>query len=146
MEVQISKMTIEDVLSLEPHFSENFTEFWSIHTLKNDFQNEHSYYIVAKEKNDIVGFAGAIKIIDEIEIMNIATRIDKRHLGIGSLLLSYLIKATKTLDCHTITLEVNEHNIPAINLYEKYGFERIGFRKKYYNNIDSAILMEKKII
>ena len=41
----------------------------------------------------------------------------------------------------TITLEVNENNIPAINLYKKFNFEQVGLRKKYYNNADAAILM-----
>ena len=38
-------------------------------------------------------------------------------------------------------LEVNENNIPAIKLYEKFNFQKVGLRKKYYNNIDNAILM-----
>ncbi len=33
-------------------------------------------------------------------------------------------------------------NIPAIKLYEKYGFKQVGLRKKYYNNKDNAILMD----
>ena len=41
--------------------------------------------------------------------------------------------------------EVNEKNINAIKLYEKFGFKKIGLRKKYYNNIDNAILMKKNI-
>ncbi|MEG1351383.1 MAG: GNAT family N-acetyltransferase, partial [Bacilli bacterium] len=42
-----------------------------------------------------------------------------------------------------ILLEVREDNIFAIKLYEKYGFEKIGIREKYYNKTD-AIVMERK--
>ena len=44
-----------------------------------------------------------------------------------------------------ISLEVNEKNIIAINLYKNFGFEKVGRRKKYYNGIDDAIIMTKKI-
>lgn len=42
-----------------------------------------------------------------------------------------------------ITLEVNEKNLPAIHLYEKYGFTKIGTRKKYYDNTFDAYIMTK---
>lgn len=42
-----------------------------------------------------------------------------------------------------ITLEVNEENKSAINLYKKYGFQTIGIRKKYYNNKFDAYIMTK---
>lgn len=41
----------------------------------------------------------------------------------------------------SITLEVNENNLPAIHLYEKFNFKRLGLRKKYYNNTDNAVIM-----
>ena len=41
----------------------------------------------------------------------------------------------------SITLEVNDKNIPAINLYLKYGFEKVGLRKNYYGLDQNAIIM-----
>ena len=73
--------------------------------------------------------------------MNIVTKKDKRKLGIGSLLLEKLIDISKSRNLASITLEVNEKNIPAINLYKKYNFQQVGVRKKYYDNTDTAILM-----
>ena len=81
-------------------------------------------------------------IIDEVNIMNIVVRKNKRKLGIGSLLLNEIIRFSKIHSAASITLEVNEKNIPAIKLYEKYGFKQVGLRKKYYNNEDNAILMD----
>ena len=42
---------------------------------------------------------------------------------------------------NSITLEVNVNNIPAIKLYEKYNFEKVGLRKRYYYGTDDAIIM-----
>lgn len=73
--------------------------------------------------------------------MNIVVKKDNRNLGIGSKLLEEIIKISKSLKAKSITLEVNENNLPAIKLYKKYGFNQVGLRKKYYNNKDNAILM-----
>ena len=110
-------------------------------TLKNDFANPNSSYFIAKLDDEIVGFAGFLKICDEANIMNIVTKVDKRHLGIGSKLMQALIDEAKKQNLKSITLEVNDKNIPAIKLYEKFNFKRIGLRKKYYNNTDDAIIM-----
>ncbi len=77
--------------------------------------------------------------------MNIVVRKDKRNLKIGSKLLEEIIKISKELNAKTITLEVNEKNLPAINLYKKYGFNEVGLRKKYYHNTYDAILMSVKV-
>lgn len=60
----------------------------------------------------------------------------------GSLLLEGLINKAKSSSI-LITLEVNEKNLPAIHLYEKYGFEKVGIRKKYYDNKFDAYIMTK---
>ena len=62
------------------------------------------------------------------------------------MLLSKLIEISRSnAGISSITLEVNSNNIPAKNLYEKFGFNVVGFRKKYYNNIDDAIIMTKEL-
>ena len=80
-----------------------------------------------------------------MEIMNIVVRKDKRNLKIGSELLKETLKIATKLKCKSIILEVNKNNIPAIRLYDKYGFKAVGVRKKYYNNIEDAILMKLSI-
>lgn len=141
MNIIIEKMTLDDLTLLKENFNEKFDKFWNYSILENDFKNNDSYYIVAKCNNEIWGFAGYLKIIDEINILNIVTRIDKRNLHIGSKMLEYLIYTSKNEKANSITLEVNVNNIPAIKLYEKYNFEKVGLRKKYYYGTDDAIIM-----
>mgnify|MGYP005789585945 CR=1 FL=1 len=78
--------------------------------------------------------------------MNIVVKKDKRGLKIGSKLLEEIFKIAKQVNAKVITLEVNKKNIPAIKLYQKYGFKQIGLRKKYYNNIDDALLLGTDLI
>lgn len=137
----ILPMTTEDLLYFEKNLTTDFDDFWSFSILKQEFFNENTTYIIAKQDEEILGFAGILTIIDEANIMNIVTKKDKRNLGIGSLLLQSLLKISKEKNLKSITLEVNEKNIPAINLYEKFNFKKVGTRKKYYNNTDTAIIM-----
>ena len=139
--IKILPMTQEDLLYFENTLITEFDEFWNYSILKQEFYNENTSYIVAKQNDELVGFAGILTIVDEANIMNIVTKKNKRNLGIGTLLLQELINISTQKKLKSITLEVNEKNIPAIKLYEKFNFEKVGIRKKYYNNTDSAILM-----
>ncbi len=159
-DIEITKMTLTDFKQIENSLLQEFDDFWSPSVLKQELENTknpNSYYIVAKLlnssyicspisdskqiNNNIVGFAGILNIFDEVNLMNIVVRKDFRHFGIGSHLLEAIIDYAKKQKSTSITLEVNEHNLSAIHLYKKYGFSQVGFRKKYYNNTDNAILM-----
>ena len=143
--IEITPMSLQDIEAISPNFNKEFDTFWNIDTLRNDFENTNSTYIIAKLDGEIVGFAGFLRICEEANLMNIVTKISKRNLGIGSKLLESLISIAKEQGCTSITLEVNGKNYPAIHLYEKFNFKRIGLRKKYYNNTDDAILMSLKL-
>lgn len=139
--IEVSQMSNDDLLDLKDSLLNEFDDFWTYNILEQEFNNENTTYIVAKDDNLVVGFAGILVIMDEANIMNIVTKKDKRKLGIGSLLIEKLIEISKLKKLASITLEVNEKNIPAINLYKKYNFQQVGIRKKYYDNTDAAILM-----
>ncbi len=59
----------------------------------------------------------------------------------GSFLLENLISFAKKLNIKVITLEVNECNLSAIKLYNKFNFNKVGVRKKYYDGKNDAIIM-----
>ncbi len=139
--IEITLMTNDDLFNIKDILYSDFDDFWTYNILNQELNNKNTTYIVAKENNTIVGFAGILTIIDESNIMNIVIKKDKRKLGIGTMLLSKLISISKEQKLSTITLEVNEKNIPAIGLYKKFNFKQVGIRKNYYNKTDSAILM-----
>ena len=140
--IEIENMTFEDFDNIKENLQTDFDEFCTSSILKSELENENSRYIVAKENGKIIGFAGIILLPDDAEITNIVTKKTERKKGIGSLLLDKLIEMAKK-EKTSISLEVNERNEVAIKLYEKYGFEKVGIRKKYYNGIDNAIIMTR---
>ena len=140
-----SKMILDDLNKISSILQSDFDDFWNENILKSELENENSYYIVAKENDDIVGFGGLWKSIDDIHITNIVTKKSVRNKGIGKAILNELINQAKVFGYNIITLEVNETNSTAISLYKKFGFEKVGIRKKYYNNTDNAIIMNLEI-
>ena len=138
-------MKTEDLDLIADKLESDFDNFWNYNIFKSELENKNSKYLVAKIDNNIVGFAGIIPIIDEADISNIVVHKNFRNRKIGSCLLEGLINLSTNLNLKTINLEVRESNIPAIKLYEKYGFEICGLRKKYYNNTENAFLMKKTL-
>ena len=100
-------------------------------------------FYVACLNNKIVGYMGLSKIVGEGYVTNIAVLPEYRRLGIGEKILGYVIDNTKA-ELEFISLEVRVSNIAAISLYEKFGFERTGLRKRFYTNPqEDAIIMTK---
>lgn len=146
MDLKIEKMNLEDLNSIKAILLTEFDSFWTYSTFEQELECENSHFIIAKnENNEIIGFAGLKIIIDEADIMNIVVKKSYRNNGIGSILLENLISYAKSLKLKTVTLEVNDHNLSAIRLYDKFNFDHIGIRKKYYNGENDAIIMSKKI-
>ena len=142
--IKITKMTLDDLNNIASILISDFDDFWTFDIFKSEIESSSSYYFVAKKDNEIVGFAGIKVILDEADIMNIVVKKSFRNCGIASLLLSQLINFSRSLNMSFITLEVCETNLPAIHLYEKFGFKNVGLRKNYYGNL-SGILMTLKI-
>lgn len=143
MQRKILKMQEQHLEILAQDLNE-YDDFWNEKILKDEFYNENSEYFVICEDEIVCGFAGLWFNIDEAHIMNIAVRKDFRKNGIGFELLNFLIDEAKSKGKMCITLEVRDNNIPAIKLYKKFNFDILGRRKKYYNNVNDAIIMTKK--
>ncbi len=80
-------------------------------------------------------------LYEHTDITDVYTEENKRRMGYAKKLLKKVIEENND---KKIMLEVNEKNIPAINLYKSLGFEIINTREKYYNSTDDAYIMELK--
>ena len=144
--VEIHEMTLNDLELIKDILVTDFDDFWNYNIFKGELENPNSKYIACKLNNKIVGYAGIWKSVDDVHITNIVTRKTCRNKGIAIKMLESLIELAKQeKDITSITLEVNSNNIAAKNLYKKFGFNVVGLRKKYYNNIDDALIMTKDL-
>lgn len=98
----------------------------------------------AKYNNQIVGTVSLLKIDDftfELSKMAVTERV--QGLGIGKLLIEYCIKFAQENGMKKLILYSNTILVPAIKMYEKYGFVEIKLETSIYKR--SNIKMEKII-
>ena len=139
--IQITKMTLQDLESLSPILETEFDNFWTTNTLKSEIENPDSIVIIAKNNAEILGFAGLWKAVDVMHIMDIVVAKKHRRKHIGKTMLEKLIELCIQNNIYELTLEVRQDNTPAINLYTNYNFKKIGERKNYYGANNHAIIM-----
>jgi len=139
--ILVHTMSLSDLDEIKEILEKDFSDFWNYEIFKEELVNTNSEYLVLRYENEIVCFGSIKNILDEANIMNIATKNNMRNLGFAKLILNALIDISKQRNSTSITLEVNENNKAAIHLYKLFNFEEVGLRKKYYRNGDNAIIM-----
>jgi ribosomal-protein-alanine N-acetyltransferase len=90
---------------------------------------------------DPCGFILVRVAADEAEILTLAVGPDRRKQGIASGLLENAARHVETGGASRMFLEVASQNLPARNLYGKYGFREVGRRKAYYEDGDDALVL-----
>ena len=117
-----------------------FSEPWPAKSFKKEFTDGLASYFVAKrlspsgkETGIIAGFCGYWSVAGEAHITNVAVHPRYRERGVGAGLIDAMIDDIYVRGHSAATLEVREDNAVAIRLYERFGFERAGIRKKYYD-------------
>lgn len=128
------------------------TDFQRLIELGNEYKknfeklylNNNNNVFVYEEENNILGFIITEDTIDEVSIILIYVDKDYRNQKIATKLIKNLIDNLDE-DINRIILEVSSNNIPAINLYNKMLFKKVGARSKYYSDGSDAIVMERKI-
>lgn len=78
------------------------------------------------------GFGMARVVLDEAELLTIATDPDHQGHGHGATLLAQLHKDVQARGATQIFLEVAATNLPAQALYRKLGYQPAGRRPNYY--------------
>lgn len=78
------------------------------------------------------GFVLSRVTLDEAEILTVAVHPDFRGRGLGGALLGFHLSRLAGAGAAEIFLEVNEANEPALRLYRRFGFAKVGERPGYY--------------
>lgn len=138
MHIKIAtKENISDIAKIEQAC---FSAPWSEDSIAESLDNPASYFLIAYYGDEVAGYMGLQIFSGEGYVTNIAVLPKFRGKGIAKALITEQMKN----DMEFITLEVRESNVPAINLYTKMGFEKVGIRPKFYSNpTENAIIMTK---
>ena len=141
-EITIGLMNENDVEAVAAIEAATFRTPWSKDAFyKEVTDNACARYVVLREDGEAIAYAGVWFVLDEGHITNIAVREDRRGMGYGEQVTRAMIQLAADSGMNWMTLEVRRSNVAAINLYHKLGFIDVGFRKRYYENTEDALIM-----
>lgn len=84
----------------------------------------------------LVAYAGLWFDGDVAQVMTIGVALAAQRRGLGAALLTALVGRSRELGAEAVLLEVRVDNHPAVALYERFGFEVLARRKRYYQPED----------
>ena len=143
-ELVIEPMRRRDLAAIQVIEQVSYPKPWSLTVFQSEIEmmrRGERCYLVARDGAAVVGYAGAMFVVDDAHVTNIAVAPDRQRQGIATRLLAELTWAAIARDCHALTLEVRVTNTGAQALYREFGFVPAGVRKKYYENTEDAIVM-----
>ena len=146
--VRIREMTLNDLAGVLEVEKACFSEPWSEKVYRATLLLDYTSYYVAEITEEglsplfekaglsgsrIVGTIGLKNIAGEGEVTNVAVLPSWRGCGIAGRLMERLLWGAARDGIDTFTLEVRAGNVPAIRLYESFGFKAEGRRRDFYD-------------
>jgi len=98
-------------------------------------------WVAREEEGTVVAYLVAWHVVDELHVLNVATREDRRRRGIGRALMDTAVTYARERHVAHVLLEVRRSNRAAIELYRAVGFFAMGVRARYYPDDEDAVEM-----
>lgn len=114
---------------------------WTEAGYQREIDSPNSDLLALADSSQLIGLACTWAILDEAHVTLVAVDPRFRHQGLGQLLLYTLLVLARQRELEWATLEVRSSNQAAIKLYEKFGFESVGTRPKYYADGEDALIL-----
>ena len=112
---------------------------WTLEQIQADLSQDQTWYALAYDGEEVIGFLAIQENIFEVEVLQIAVKKSYQGQGIASALF-----ATLPTD-KEIFLEVRKSNQRAQAFYKKEKMAVIAERKSYYHNpVEDAIIMKRE--
>jgi len=145
--VTIDRMAREDldqVLAIE---NASFTMPWSRNLFLSEFRNKPvSLMLVALGPDSdraVLGYIVCWVFVDEIHVLDLATKPELRRKGIGRQLVLAALRTGYEWGARRAFLEVRASNRPALRMYGDMGFAHVQVREEYYDHpVEDAVVME----
>lgn len=116
-------------------------EGWSANAFLSQACHPTGVVLAALCGGDFAGLFAGFTASDTGEVLTIATVPEYRGKGVARALLTEFLRLVPN-DVETIALEVRQSNTAAIGLYNRFGFEKAGVRKRFYRDpVEDADIM-----
>lgn len=135
----------DDVSHIIDIENESFSNPYPTSVITFLYEKYRDSFLVADQGGTILGYIAGITSWREGHIVSLAVLPTWRGKGIASQLVEELYNIFRGRGKKRVKLEVRVSNTPAIELYEKLGFEKQKIVKNYYENGEDAVMMKKRL-
>ena len=135
----------KDLTAICEMHQNNFRDYWNYKMLADSFLTDGFFGVLIEDESGIIGTVAYTVTDDFADLVHIVVRQDRRKTGVGTLLMSELVKRLDKTERRKLFLEVRKSNDSAIRLYEKFGFKPVSERKKYYGDGEDAVVMLREV-
>lgn len=143
---KIRPMTAADVSKIVLMEIEVFTDPWPKAAFTEELNRPNRGVLIAESDGIITGYAAYIVSFGEAHLTNIAVSPSYRGKNIAKILLNSILGIAREAECENIFLDVRPSNMPAIELYRKFGFYELYTRPNYYHSpAEDAMVMVKNL-
>lgn len=144
MTTQVEPMRWWHVDAVERIEREVFPEdAWSREQFWSELAQSTRRYLVAREDDDVVAYAGLFVLPPDADVQTVAVAPEAQGSGLATRLLSQLLAQADAEGVTHTMLEVRDGNAPALAVYARLGFEQISRRPRYYPDGVDAIIMRR---
>lgn len=130
-------MLIENAIYAHPWTRGNFVD---------SLRTGDQMLTVRNEAGSLLAYVVMMEAVDEAHLLNISVAQELQGAGLGYLLLELVVQMARQHFMQIMLLEVRVSNVPALRLYQRYGFVEVGRRKNYYpvdpTTREDAIVMQ----
>lgn len=142
----IAPIHVDDAQGVAYLHSQGFAQGWDVLEFQNLLCDRHIFAHglfstdrFLSKSSSLVGFVLSRRVLDEAEILTITLALAMRGQKLSATLLKPHLEALSHNGVREVFLEVSEHNHPAIQLYQRFGFEKIGRREAYYRDVSGQL-------
>lgn len=143
--IAVREWSYEDLNAIAKLETRCFHDPWKEEDFRSSYAQPVCYGVVVEDDGVIVGYACAILLFESGDVANVAVAPEYRRQGLGKRLLCWIEEKAKSLGVERLFLEVRVSNHSARALYAGYGFEEISVRKRYYEDGEDALVMQKNL-
>ncbi len=133
----LSESSSRDAAAIAALHGASFRRGWSEQEVEGLLLDRHVIAHRATSGGKFAGFIMSRLVEDEAEILSVAVAARNQGRGLARNLLSLHLRRLAGLGARKVFLEVDEHNAPAIRLYERAGFNEVSRRPNYYQSAGS---------
>ena len=132
--VALDQICLGGLWTLEGYQRELDSPNSQILVLSTPQRRENGDVLITEPQDKIIGIGCFWSILEEAHITILAVHPDYQGRGLGQFMLYSLLHDAVKWGLERATLEVRQSNQVALAIYQKFGFQIAGLRKKYYQD------------